>query len=82
MRTQNIFIIEPNSSEQADALKAFIKALKMKFVISESNVLEIEKPFTLSEDQKQILDSQDNILPEDCVDAFNSLEELKKEYGL
>ncbi len=35
MSTQNIFIIEPTSSEQTTALKAFAKALKLKFEITE-----------------------------------------------
>lgn len=37
MSTQDIFIIKPNSSEQANALKAFVQALKMKFEISEDS---------------------------------------------
>lgn len=36
MQTQEIFIIEPDTSEQSDALKAFAKALKLKFQISKN----------------------------------------------
>lgn len=36
MSAQNIFIIEPATSEQADALRAFAKALKIKFQISKT----------------------------------------------
>jgi hypothetical protein len=35
MQTQDIFIIEPNTSEEANALKAFAKALKLKFEVTE-----------------------------------------------
>ncbi len=41
MPTQDIFIIEPNTSEEADALKAFAKALKLKFQISKKDKSEI-----------------------------------------
>jgi hypothetical protein len=34
MKTQNIYIAHPNSDEQASALKAFMKALKIKFEVS------------------------------------------------
>lgn len=36
MATQDIFIFKPDTSEQAEALKAFAKALKLKFEIKES----------------------------------------------
>jgi hypothetical protein len=35
METPNIFIAHPTTSEQADALKAFFKALKIKFEVTE-----------------------------------------------
>lgn len=41
MPTQDIFIIEPNTSEEANALKAFAKALKLKFQISRKDKNEI-----------------------------------------
>lgn len=31
MATENIFIIHPENAEQANALKAFVKALNMRF---------------------------------------------------
>ena len=33
MSTENIFIVHPTNTEQANALKAFIKAMKIKFEI-------------------------------------------------
>ena len=35
MQTNDIFIFEPATTEQADALKAFGKALKLKFEIKD-----------------------------------------------
>ena len=34
MKTENTFIIHPETTEQEDALKAFIQALKMKFEVA------------------------------------------------
>ncbi len=34
MKTQNIFIVHPQTTEQVNALKAFMQALKIKFEIS------------------------------------------------
>jgi len=34
MASENIFIVHPENSEQVNALKAFIKALNMKFEIT------------------------------------------------
>ncbi len=36
MQIQDIFIIEPSTSEEANALKAFAKALKLKFQIAKN----------------------------------------------
>lgn len=33
MKTEKIFIVHPENADQENALKAFIKALKMKFEI-------------------------------------------------
>lgn len=37
MKSESIFIIQPETSEQEDALKAFVKALKIKFEITSEN---------------------------------------------
>lgn len=34
MKSQNIFIAHPKTAEQVNALKAFMKALKIKFEVS------------------------------------------------
>lgn len=39
MASENIFIIHPENAEQVNALKAFVKALKIKFEIAN------EKPY-------------------------------------
>ena len=39
MKTENVVIIHPETTEQEDALKAFAKALKIKFEVAK------EKPY-------------------------------------
>lgn len=39
MQTENIFIVHPTTDDQVKALKAFVKALKIKFEITN------EKPY-------------------------------------
>ena len=34
MQTENIFIVHPANEEQVNALKAFVKALKIKFEVT------------------------------------------------
>jgi hypothetical protein len=36
MKTQDIFIAHPKTNEQVSALRAFMKALKIKFEVSEN----------------------------------------------
>lgn len=51
MQTQNIIIFEPNTEEETNALKAFAKALKLRFEVKErpynpefvAKILESEK---------------------------------------
>ena len=53
METQNIFILEPSTSEEANALKAFATALKIKFEIKEKSY-NSEFVAKIQESQKQI----------------------------
>lgn len=42
MKTSNIFIAHPQTNEQTSALKAFMKALNIKFEITQSNPYNLE----------------------------------------
>ena len=72
MRTQDIFIITPENSQQAAALKAFVKALKMKFEVA-------EKPYG-EEFVKKIAKSREQYKKGDFVSAGK--EDIKKILGL
>jgi len=54
MSSKDIFIITPSTSEEADALKAFIKALKLKFQIAKSEKAKNEILSDLSEAIKEL----------------------------
>lgn len=60
MEMQDIIIFQPNTSEEANALKAFAKALKLKFEVKEKlynpefvkKILESEKEITQGKTKK------------------------------
>ena len=53
METQDIFIAKPNSLEQVNALKAFMKALKIKFEITESDIYNPEFVAKIKQSKEQ-----------------------------
>ncbi|MGY6561488.1 MAG: DUF2683 family protein [Luteibaculaceae bacterium] len=54
MKTQEIFIAHPQTSEQVSALKAFMEALKIKFEISKEESYNSEFVEKILESKKQI----------------------------
>lgn len=80
MKMQKIYIVEPSTSEEAKALRAFAKALKIK--ITKQNNLNSIDNFELSKEQKKILDSQKDLPLSEYKDNIEFLAELKSEYGL
>lgn len=75
MSTVNI-TLHPNDETQVEAVKAFMKALKIKFEISK------EKSFVLSSEQQKILDRQIGLDKKDYTDADTVYANLKNKYGL
>lgn len=61
---------------QVDAVKAFMKSLKIKFEISK------ERPIELSKEQQQILDSQLNPNKFTYMNAESLYVDLKNKYEL
>ena len=74
--SEHTFIIHTETPEQESALKAFVKALKMKFEISK------EKTFVLSSEQQKVLDSQIGLDKKHYTDADTVYANLKNKYGL
>jgi len=54
MKTQNIFIAHPQTSEQVSALKAFMQALKIKFEISKKDEYNPEFVEKIMESKEQV----------------------------
>ncbi len=55
MKTQDIFIAHPQTSEQVSALKAFMQALKIKFEVAKENNYNPEFVEKIAESKKQIV---------------------------
>ena len=75
MQATNITTYRKDAS-QIEAIKAFMKALKIKFEIANL------KPYELSAGQQQILDSQINLDKMLYKDAESIYNELKNKYEL
>jgi len=75
MQAINITAYTENAS-QIEAVKAFMKALKIKFEIA--NV----KSYELSAEQQEILDNQINLDKSLYTDAESLYTDLKKKYEL
>ncbi len=75
METINISFHSQDDS-QVDAVKAFMKSLKIKFEISK------EKAITLSKEQQQILDIQLNPDKSTYTNAESLYVDLKNKYEL
>ncbi|AYN04222.1 MULTISPECIES: DUF2683 family protein [unclassified Flavobacterium] len=75
MQVINITAYTEDAS-QIEAVKAFMKALKIKFEIANT------KPYNLSSEQQDILDSQINLDKNLYTDAESLYTDLKKKYEL
>jgi len=53
MQTNNIFIVHPANAEQVNALKAFVKALKIKFEITTEEAYNPEFVAKIQESRQQ-----------------------------
>ena len=70
MKTQNIFIAHPQTSEQVSALKAFMQALKIKFEISKKDESNPEFAEKIMESKKQISNGKFTDVKKDDLKAF------------
>lgn len=73
MPTQDIFIFEPKTTEEAKALKAFAKALKLKFEISKNKTHETEVLSDLKDAVNEL-----NLVKRGKVKARNAREVLNE----
>ena len=85
MAAQDIIIFEPSTSEEAEALKAFGRALKLKFKIAESGVFEHSEEVKILEAHKIIVaerleDYHQN--PNTNSNFDDLLKDIRKKYSL
>ena len=73
MKTENTFIIHPETKEQENALKAFIKALKMKFEISEGKIYDSEFVAKVEESRNQAYGGKTTKVDKDDLKEFLGL---------
>ncbi len=74
MKTQNIFIAQPKTNEQASALKAFMQALKIKFEISNQETYNSEFVERVLQGKKDIEAGRfSEIEPKNIKDFVDSL---------
>ncbi|HLS29301.1 MAG TPA: DUF2683 family protein [Flavobacteriaceae bacterium] len=77
MQKQRILTVHPKTKEEFDALKAFMKALKINFEESHK-----EDVFELSEAQKKILEERLKADKKDFIPAQKALNKLRQKYEL
>ena len=73
MQTDNIFIAHPTTTDQLNALKAFLKAMKIKFELKK------EDDYAISEkDKNMVLNRIKTDKEEDLLDWSKAKKQLKR----
>jgi hypothetical protein len=73
MQTENIFIAHPTTTDQLNALKAVVKALKVKFELKKENLYDIS-----DENKAMVLERIKNDKDEDLLDWNTAKKQLKR----
>jgi|GEM_PF-4067994 len=73
MQTENIFIAHPTTIDQLNALKAVVKALKVKFELKKENPYDIS-----NEDKALVLNRIKTDKDEDLLDWSVAKKQLKR----
>ena len=58
MKSEHTFIVHPESVEQENALKAFVKALKIKFEVRKSGSYDPEFVSKIEESKRQVAEGK------------------------
>jgi hypothetical protein len=76
MQSESIFIAHPTTADQLNALKAVVKALKVKFELKKNDPYDI--PLEI---QEMVLNRIKTAKPKDYITVEESNKKLKKKYG-
>jgi len=73
MQTENIFIVHPTNEEQVNALKAFAKALKIKFEVTTEKAYNAEFVDKIQKSKKEIEEGKFTRVEKDDLQHFLGL---------
>ncbi|MEO7174314.1 MAG: DUF2683 family protein [Saprospiraceae bacterium] len=73
MKTQDILIVHPQTSEQVTALKAFMQALKIKFEISNVEIYNQEFLKKIEESREQVKEGKVTRIKKEDLQSFVGL---------
>lgn len=73
MQTENIFIVHPANEEQVNALKAFVKALKIKFEITTEKAYNADFVEKIKNSKKEFEEGKFTRLEKDDLQQFLGL---------
>lgn len=79
MKTENTFILHPDTKEQERALKAFVRALKIKFEITKNTGNDPQMVEKVIQGKKEIEKGKGVTLTEEELDDIRLYDEAKKE---
>lgn len=74
MKTQDIFIAHPKTTEQVNALKAFMKALKIKFETSPESPYNPDFVNKIQESRKQVKEGKTTRVEKENLSQFLGIE--------
>lgn len=74
MKAQNIIIAHPNSNEQIEAMKAFMKALKIKFEVSKESVYNADFVKKIEKSKKEFENGEFTRVEKEDLQNFLGLE--------
>lgn len=73
MKVQDIIIVHPKNGEQIDAIKAFMKALKIKFEVSKETIYNSEFIKKIEKSKKEIENGEVTRVEKDDLQSFLGL---------
>ncbi len=73
MKSENTFIIHPETIEQENALKAFIKALKIKFEIASEKPYDPDFVAKIEESRRQVKEGKTTRIDKNHLKEFLGL---------
>ena len=73
MQTENIFIVHPANEEQVNALKAFVKALKIKFEVTTEKAYNADFVEKIQKSKKEFEEGKFKRVEKDDLQQFLGL---------